>query len=98
MCTEEEHNVMVTLIKKAGWVRTIIGTVVMIFTVIAATWGAQERVQTVVDETVDEKIKVHVLESAAEISEQLGELRTEQRVMDTKIDMLLRSEGLEPPE
>ncbi|MHC4302517.1 MAG: hypothetical protein ACYS7Y_35100 [Planctomycetota bacterium] len=98
MCPAEEQNVMVALIKRAGWVRTTVGTIIMIFTIIAATWGANERVENVAEEVVDREIRVHKLESEVEIKTEISELRTEQRVMDTKLDMLLRAEGLEPPE
>jgi hypothetical protein len=98
MCPAEEQNVMVALIKKAGWIRTTVGTVIMIITIVGATWAANERVEDVAEEVVDRKIEVHKLESEVEIQAQINEIQTEQRVMDTKLDMLLRAEGLEPPE
>jgi hypothetical protein len=98
MCPAEEQNVMVALIKKAGWIRTTVGTFIMIVTIIGATWAANERMEDVAEEVVEWKIEVHKLESEVEIQAQINEIQTEQRVMDTKLDMLLRAEGLEPPE
>lgn len=88
---------MVKAIKKAGWVRSALTVLIMLCGLVGAVWTAHGHISGTAKSIVEEKIQLHEVESELRVEQQLGEIRTEQRVMDTKLDLLLGAQGIEVP-
>ena len=98
MCSKEEQDGMVGMIKKAGWVRSVIVTAGLLLGLYATATGITGTVKADISEDVDKKIKIHTLESEVMIDKRFDQVERQQLVDTTKLDLLLQDRGIEVPE
>ena len=82
MCTKEEQDVMVHAVRKAGWFRSSLVLIAMLVGLVASVYTFSGTVRSDMKETMDEKIRVHQLESELALEKRLGDV-------ETKVDMIL---------
>jgi len=76
---------MVGVLKDFGWAKSAL----LIFGLIGAIWAAEDHIDTRVSRKVDDKVRVHALEAAEQMNDQLRDIKTKQAIMDAKVDMIL---------
>lgn len=66
MCTREEQEGMVKMIKKWGWVRSVLATVLTLLGIATGVWALGEKVSSNVEDNIKETAKEVFVESLDE--------------------------------
>jgi hypothetical protein len=89
MCNREERKGMVETLKRLGWVRSILTILTLILGLMISVRSIGLSVKTDLEDVIEEKIILHSIESESKIEQELSEIRTQQAITDTKVDILL---------
>ena len=81
MCSEKEQEGMVNAIKKAGWLRSTLVFIGMIFALVASVWTAQDHITGEAKEAADGCIQNHVLQEHRDIDKRLERIQATQELI-----------------
>lgn len=76
MCTKEEQEGMVKTIKKAGWLRSSLVLIGMLFALVASVWTAHGHISGQAKEAASEVVQEHVNDEHRSIDKKLERILT----------------------
>lgn len=88
---------MIRRVREWSTMKQVLAGVALVFGLIASVWAAHEHVLGTARFVADERIELHEAISEAKVEQRLFVIERQQAVSDTKLDMLLRAQGLEVP-
>ena len=89
MCVRKEQDAMVKTIAKAGWIRSLFVLAALILGLVVSVYAFTKEIKEDLGVVVDEKIKVHRLESDLEWKDKIHAIKLQQNDMDGKLNTIL---------
>lgn len=90
MCEADERRNMVELLRKCGRTRAVLSVLATVVAIMTGMWVLTANVSATIEGEMDNKIKVHRLESETEWQEKLNEIKIEQSHQRGQLNEILR--------